>query len=1008
MDNLKHGQWQTFVQSGLRSAKERRDEKRQAEMNRGGADYRQILEQYVRRSDEITSGLGDLLVDIVLPVYNSAALVRKCLHSIERTKIRYRLILMDDASTDEETVRILTEYRDTHTNVRLIRNERNIGMIKTVNRGLVMTKNHVVILNVDVEMPDEWLERLMAPLIKDPTVASCTPLSNLGIITGFPKNNVENTIFSDLSVDQVDAAFRQIRSLYSTIPMGDGFCMALNKNVIKKIGILDQQTFEKSYGSSREWCIRAAQAGYRNVAVENLYVYHGHTGAYRPEEHRRMDEEFTKRILEKHPDYNKLLEDYFATNDALLPARAYVFARLSADLGQKKYLILGSAQKSSYYYRYCVEHRGKTDIFLYVSYEPFTHQYKLEYSYQDHTEILWMQDLGGVFHFCDLVRINGINAENLREYPDLYEHQEALIRYAERSGARLVAMIHDYYCICPGVYLMGEKDVYCELPPVEKCQKCLAQMDLSFGMMKPSSIIEWREKWQRFFDACQEIRVFSEDSFHIMKKTYERLDQLHIIPEEPTALPKIVRRAKRTNTVNIGLMGKIGKLEGSELVADLAAAAQMEALQLKIVLFGETEEKIAPKKFVQSGSFRFSQLPKMCLHEDIDMFLNTAIYPEVYSDIIRVSQDMGVPVASLPIGAAMQQVRRYSDGLLLSKKDAPGILDELMAFARGQGIRKSSYNRKLLFVYEKENYFMRFRIEHLREQLLGYGASPDLCVLGKLKNRTLRKYDQVVFFDCLWNRRMNRFYNFAERNGIEIWSSLSKFDAESNLIDPGLERSRGCLVPDEPMRQQIMEKYKNLTVVLQRNVISYEMRTLAKRAIDLRKTKTGGPMVFGFVSVGKSSYEDLDSIAPDIRRLMDEREDFRLKLIGDEQIPETLKYFDSRIDIVSFSSWLELTEQMTEVSYLLIPHSEHFDPHFLHMDSRPNEAGVMEVPCISEFSYADIQVEDDNWHDALLNALEDPEKCGKLGKASREWVLRKATTENLEMDVLRSFHIETT
>ena len=1005
MDNLKHGQWQTIVQSRIQSAKDRREEKRHADLTRGGANYRQILEQYVRRSDEITSGLGDLLVDIVLPVYNSAELLKRCLRSIERTRIRYRLILMDDASTDEETVRVLEKYRDSHTNVRLIRNERNIGMIKTINRGLVMTKNHVVILNVDVELPDEWLERLMAPLIKDPTVASCTPLSNLGIITGFPKSGVENTIFSDLTVDQVDAGFRQIRSLYSTIPMGDGFCMALNKYVIKKIGILDQQTFEKSYGSSREWCIRAAQAGYRNVAVENLYVYHGHTRAYRPEEHRRMDEEFTKRILEKHPDYNKLLEDY-SEQDALLPARAYVFARLSADLGQKKYLILGSSQKSSYYYRYCEEHRGETDIFLYVSYEPLTHQYKLEYSYQDHTEILWMQDLGGVFHFCDMIRINGINAENLREYPDLYEHQEALIRYAERSGARLVAMIHDYYCICPGVYLMGENNAYCELPPAETCDKCLAQMDLSFSVMKPTSITEWREKWQHFFDACQEIRLFSEDSFHLMKKTYERLDQLHIIPEEPTALPKIVKRAKLTDTVNIGLMGKIGKLEGSELVADLAAAAQMQALHMNIILFGETSEKISSKKFRQTGSFRFSQLPKLCLHEDIDMFLNTSIYPEVYSDLIRVSQDLGLPVASLPIGAAMQQVRRYSDGLLLSKKDAWSIVDELLAFARGQGIKQSSYNRKLLFVYEKESYFMRFRVEHLREQLLGYGISPDLCQLGKLKNNVLRHYDQVVFFNCEWSRRMNRFYNYAERTGIEIWNSLSSFDADSNTIDPGLERSRGCLVPDEMMRQQVMEKYKDLTVVVQKNVISYEMRTLAKRAMKIRRKSANGPMAFGFVSVGRSSHEDISSIAPDIRKLMDEREDFRLKMIGDEQIPETLKYFDSRIDTAAFSSWLELTEQLSEVSYLLVPHSDQFDPQFLHMDSRPNEAALVEVPCISEYSYADIKVEDHDWRTALLKALEEPEKSGKLGKASREWVLRKATTETLEADVLRCFHVE--
>ena len=1000
MDIQKHGQWQTIAQSRIR-----REQRQKAEENRPGADYRQILEQYLRRKEEITSGLGDLVVDIVLPVYNSAHLLKKCLSSIERTKIRYRLILMDDASTDEETVRYMAQYRDTHENVRLIRNERNIGMIKTINRGLVMTKNHVVILNVDVEMPDEWLERLMAPLIKDPTVASCTPLSNLGILTGFPENGVENTIFADLSVDQVDAGFREIRSLYSTIPMGDGFCMALNKFVIKKIGILDQQTFEKSYGSSREWCIRAAQAGYRNVAVENLYVYHGHTGAYRPEEHRKMDEEFTKRILEKHPDYTKMIQDY-QRNDALLPVRAYVFARLSADLGRKKYLILGSAKKNSYYYRFREEHRGMGDVTIYVSYDPFLSQYKTEYTYHDHTEILWMQDLGGVFHFCDLVRITSIYADNLREYPDLYEHQEALIRYAERSGAQVTAIIHDYYPICPGVHLIGDKDQYCELPPLEVCQKCLAQLDLSASQMAPSSMQEWRQHWERFLKACQEIRLFSEDSFHLMKKTYECLDQLHIIPEIPTALPKIVQRAKLMDTVNIGLIGKIGKLEGSELLADLAAAAQMQALDMKIILFGETSEKIQKKKFKQTGSFRFSQLPKLCMLEDIDMFLNIAIYPEVYSDQIRVSQDLGLPIASLPIGAAMQQVRRYSDGLLLTSKDPGTILDELMAFARGQGVKKTTYDRKLLFIYEKEDYFMRFRVEHLREQLLGYGISPQLMSLGKLRLKDLRGYDQVLLFDCRWSRKLNRIYNLAERQGIEMWTSLSKFERKDGDIDPAFTRSRGCLVPDEAMRQQVSAQYPDLNVIVQRNVISYEMRTLATRALNLKKPKAdSSPMVFGFICAGNSFHEDLEWIAPVMRQLMEERDDFRLKLIGDGMIPETLKYYDSRIDTATFSSWLELTEQLSGVSYLLVPHSDRFDPQLQHMDSRPKEAALMEVPCITEGEAADIRVVDDDWRSAILQALSEPEKCGKLGKASREWVLRKATTENLEKDVLRCFHV---
>ena len=142
-----------------------------------------------------------------------------------------------------------------------------------------------------------------------------------------------------------------------------------------------------------------------------------------------------------------------------------------------------------------------------------------------------------------------------------------------------------------------------------------------------------------------------------------------------------------------------------------------------------------------------------------------------------------------------------------------------------------------------------------------------------------------------------------------------------------------------------------------------------------------------------------------MRQLMEERDDFRLKLIGDGMIPETLKYYDSRIDTATFSSWLELTEQLSGVSYLLVPHSDRFDPQLQHMDSRPKEAALMEVPCITEGEAADIRVVDDDWRSAILQALSEPEKCGKLGKASREWVLRKATTENLEKDVLRCFQV---
>lgn len=966
------------------------------------ADYRQILDQYVRRSDEIYSGLGDLEMDIVLPVYNSFSLLPRCIESIEHTSIRYRLILMDDASTDPRTVKFLKDYAQSHSNVRLIRSEHNIGTIKTINRGLIMTRNHVVILNTDVVLPEGWLERLAAPLIKDPTVASCTPISNLGIITGFPQPGVENQIFQDLPVDMVDECFRQLRSLYTTIPMGDGFCMALNRSVIKKIGILDQQTFEENYGCSREWCIRAAQAGYRNVAVENLYVFHGHTGVYRPEEHRRMDEQFTRRILEKHPGYSKLLTDYFK-DDKLVPVRAYVFTRLTSQLSNRGHLIFGSQNKTAYYQRYVEDHQTKGDSITYVWYDFFHRHYLAELTFQGQKQTLQMRDLGGVFHFSDLLKTNTLLVEDLRNYPDLFEHQKAIRRYAEKAGARLVAAIHDYYPLCPGVTLIGEDGKYCHLPAQEECEKCLAQMDLSHAAKIPS-MEEWRSHWKRFLESCQEIRIFSEDSLFMLKKIYESLEQLHIVSEQNTRFPRLKRRFKNTDYVNVALLGPLGELEGLEMVKSLVRTADMKNLNIRFFLFGDAAEKISSKHFKEISSFRFSQLPNLMLQHDIDMILYCSLRPEVYSVQVRTAIDMGLPVASLPIGAAQQQVRRYQDGLLIEATDPGDILGQLMAFARGQGLPKSKQLRHYLFLYQDDNFSMRFRLQHLREQLLEYGVSTDIKHVSKVWISELKHYQQILIYDCSWSRKLSRIYDYADRNGIEMWFSISNLDPEDKQFHPGMERSRGCLVPDESLRIAVRQKYKYLRTLVQKNAVSYEMQTLANEALQ-KKEKNLPQLTFGYINVDVSQQEDLEMIAPVLQELMSEREDFRLKLIGNPEIPESLKYYDTRIDTVTISSWLEIDLQMTDISYLLIPHSAGFAPVFWHMDSRPLEAALMEVPAISDASYADIRVLHGDWKTALLEALDNPGQAARLGSAARQRVLETSTTEYLEPEIRKIFGI---
>ena len=54
--------------------------------------------------------------------------------------------------------------------------------------------------------------------------------------------------------------------------------------------------------------------------------------------------------------------------------------------------------------------------------------------------------------------------------------------------------IHDYYTICPGVNLIGERGTYCGEPDQAGCNRCLARVGDDQGRPVPESIAAWRGK----------------------------------------------------------------------------------------------------------------------------------------------------------------------------------------------------------------------------------------------------------------------------------------------------------------------------------------------------------------------------------------------------------------------------------------------------------------------------------------------------------------------------------
>lgn len=74
-------------------------------------------------------------------------------------------------------------------------------------------------------------------------------------------------------MDDLDGVFRRNPAVSVSTPSGVGFCLALNRKAIDRIGVFDE-AYKRGYYEDTDWCQRAENAGFRNVVCGNLFVHH--------------------------------------------------------------------------------------------------------------------------------------------------------------------------------------------------------------------------------------------------------------------------------------------------------------------------------------------------------------------------------------------------------------------------------------------------------------------------------------------------------------------------------------------------------------------------------------------------------------------------------------------------------------------------------------------------------------------------------------------------------------
>ena len=969
-------------------------------------------------------------VDVIVPVYNGLEYFDALFSGIEKTKVPYRLIIINDKSPDPEVGKYLEKYAAEHDNVVLLNNETNMGFLPSVNRALKMAENHVALVNTDVEVPEEWLERLMLPIFAKEKIATTTPFTTCGTICSFPDFCRDNKLFEGMPLWEIDDEFRMIRPQYPSMPTGVGFCMGMNLKAIREVGLLDEENFGKGYGEENDWCQRAIAAGYENVHVDNLFVYHKHGGSFPSEEKQRLLKEHSDALLRKHPDYNKDTADY-CRRDPLRPVRLYVEMKLLNKKLDVPTIVAFDHDLGGGATAYLVEKRRlalrEGYRFVTIRYNIVSNRFYFTYQYKQYEMEFFANDLETALG--ELMRVDEIWINELVTYQNLYGTLERILRLKREQGAKILMLLHDFFALCPAVNLIDAKGKYCGVPSCDVCDKCVPD-NRSNACTEYGSGTLWRTKFREFLSNCDEIRAFSDDTAKLFKRAYPDVYNLHVIPHAPHYLPAVKKTRKTTETFNIGLIGVLCYKKGLEVVKALAKYIEENDLSIRLRLIGTSDEEIESPVFSQTGRYTREEIPRLTLEQDIDMFLIPSVWPETFSYTTSEIISMGFPVAVLPVGATVERVKRYGKGLVLKNEQPENIVEEMISLWKTLGGNELPVEKsKILFVGEEISFASRYRVEHFREQLILNGYASKFIQMDQAEQEKIEEYTAVVMYRCskLMEAEMladrakaakipvyydvdDLVFDYEKISGLHFLkgSEYSDFRTTTDRIHGCMEFCDGYFTSTETLAEEIREEFPGKPVVINRNCMSMEMEVLSHEAVE-QTDKDKDRIYIGYLSGSKTHDQDFVQVEAALLEVMERHPEVYLKLVGvlDESGMEPVQ---NRIEKLPFMDWRQLPGVIAGLDINLMP-LENTLFHCCKSENKWTEAALVKVPSVMsrnrEMEYVIENGKDgwmcttkEEWVSALESLVTDEKARKAMGEAAHQKVMEHYLTENTGKDAM--------
>ena len=229
---------------------------------------------------------------IIVPTFNNEEYTIRCFGSISKSTKNYKIIWVDNGSTQESRLKVQRFLDKNKINYELIANKENLGFVKATNQGMKyameLGAKYLVLQNNDTEVYEGWLDRMIEVAESDPKVGFIGPITSpcesWQAIENLRKNN---PAFADLPkyTNNPEEYSRIIREKYKLEIVESKYQLAffstlIKREVVEDIGLLSEE-FGIGLGEDDDYCMRAMEKGWKLFLAKDVFVFHNHRTTFK-------------------------------------------------------------------------------------------------------------------------------------------------------------------------------------------------------------------------------------------------------------------------------------------------------------------------------------------------------------------------------------------------------------------------------------------------------------------------------------------------------------------------------------------------------------------------------------------------------------------------------------------------------------------------------------------------------------------------------------------------------